>query len=376
MSETIRSVRIRDTARRSNPKTHVVYEIEVRAAVRTWTLWKRYSEFEDLYKKFIRLFPNHTPPMDLPAKHFLQSTLGNPVLIEERKRGLEEFLQSILSDQDDRWRETDEWKEFLAIPTGKPLDALSMYTSESWLDGFNQAQAIAKEIRSLINRRQTHIGHSEVAASHNCSLQAKKSLTLLNSRVASLEAGLQGLAKGSGRDGLMMSEGELRRRTDMINDLKDEKDTLQKLVLASRPEIHNLSSADSVDRNALLRQPVRQRSSPQLGRTNGPAANSVNGAVKPTSRRVFGNASAMPQETEQTRGLDNQGLVKLQQQAMYNQDAHVEQFSAILNRQKHIGMAISQELDTQNKILQELDEQVDSTTGKLKHVSKKISSIK
>ena len=376
MSETIRSVRIRDTARRSSPKTHVVYEIEVRAAVRTWTIWKRYSEFEDLYKKFIRLFPNHTPPMDLPAKHFLQSTLGSPVLIEERKRGLEEFLQSILSDQDDRWRETDEWKEFLAIPTGKPLDALSMYTSESWLDGFNQAQTIAKDIRSLLNRRQTHIGHSEVAASHNCSLQAKKSLTLLNSRVASLEAGLQGLAKGSGRDGLMMSEGELRRRTDMINDLKDEKDTLQKLVLASRPDSHNLSSASSVDRNALLRQPVRQRSSPQLGRTNGPAANSVTGAVKPTSRRVFGNVSATPQETEQTRGLDNQGLVKLQQQAMVNQDDHVEQFSAILNRQRHIGIAISQELEMQNSMLQELDEQVDTTTGKLKHVSKKISTIK
>jgi regulator of vacuolar morphogenesis len=101
-------------------------------------IWKRYSEFDELNDKLVRLFPNNPPPYEMPVKHYFQSTLGNPVLVEERRRGLEEFLRGILFHKDDRWRETDEWKEFLAIPTGRSLDASTMYTSESWIDEHNQ----------------------------------------------------------------------------------------------------------------------------------------------------------------------------------------------------------------------------------------------
>ncbi|KAG9284289.1 hypothetical protein G9A89_002099 [Geosiphon pyriformis] len=389
MIESILSVKIRETTTRQQPKPHIAYEVEVRAAVRTWVVWKRFSEFEDLNKKFLRLFPNHPPPVDMPAKHFFQSTLGNPVLVEERKRGLEEYLQAILNDRDDRWRDTDEWREFLAIPTGRPLDASTMYTSESWLDEYNQVQSIARDIRSLLNRRETHFAKNEVQASHNCSLQAKKSMSTLNARLSQLDTGLQGLAKGSGRDGLVMLEGELRRRMDMINDLKDERDTLTKLVLANRPDIGKASTpASNIDRNSLFRQPIRQRSSPQLTRGSGlgmtvtyPSSNlsgSFTSSTRPTvaSRRVFGNTAApMPVETEQTRGLDNDGLVKLQQQAMSDQDLHVEQFSALLHRQKHIGLAIGQELDIQNNMLDDLDNDVENMAGKLRYAQRKITNI-
>ncbi|CAG8472490.1 9676_t:CDS:1 [Ambispora leptoticha] len=392
MSETILSVKIREAATRQQPKPHIAYEVEIRAAVRTWVVWKRFSEFEDLNKKFLRLFPNHPPPVDLPVKHFFQSTLGNPVLVEERKRGLEEYLQAIQTDPDDRWRETDEWKEFLAIPSGRPLDASTMYTSESWLDEYNQVQAIARDIRSLLNRRETHIARNEVQASHNCSVQAKKSLSTLNARVSQLDAGLQGLAKGSGRDGLVMLEGELRRRMDMLNELKNEKELLSKLVLANRPDIIKASSpASNVDRNVLFRQPeasaIRQRTAPPLSRAasgsimTSTTANSnssiISSSTKPVaSRRVFGNkAASMPSETEQTRGLDNEGLLRLQQQTMQDQDLHVEQFSAMLSRQKHIGLAISEELDMQNGMLDDLNNQTEVIADKLRYNQRKIANI-
>ncbi|CAG8704019.1 17828_t:CDS:1, partial [Acaulospora morrowiae] len=332
-------------------------------------------EFDELNDKLIRLFPNNPPPCEMPAKHYFQSTLGNPVLVEERRRGLEEFLRGILFHKDDRWRETDEWKEFLAIPTGRSLDATTMYTSESWLDEYNQVQSMTKEIRSFLNRRETHIINNEVQASHNCGVQAKKSLATLGVRVSQLESGLTGLAKGMGRDGKVMPEGELRRRQDLLNDLKDEKDMLNKLVLANRPDISKATTpASSVDRAALFRQqPSRQRTLPQQpGRFGNNISKGINGP--PPSRRVFGNSRMMPAETEVTRGLDNEGLVNLQRQTMEDQEHHVEQFSAILSRHKQIGLAIGQELDIQNQMLSELD--VDQTASKLRFATRKLNSIK
>ncbi|RIB17515.1 Phox homologous domain-containing protein [Gigaspora rosea] len=367
MSENIKNLYVRETETRNEPKPHIVYRVEVHAEVRTWSIWKRYSEFDELNDKFIRLFPNNPPPYEMPAKHFFQSTLGNPVLVEERRRGLEEYLRGILFNKDDRWRETEDWKEFLSVPTGRPLDTTTMYSSESWLDEYQQVQALTKEIRSLINRRETHIARNEVQASHNCSVQAKKNLTTLGVRTSQLESGLIGLAKGTGRDGRIMSEGELRRRQDLLNELKDEKDTLTKLVMANRPDINKaMKPASSVDRANLFRAPSKQNSHPPVFQK------------APTSRRVFGNnrsMTVMPAETEVTRGLDNEGLVELQRKTMEDQDRHAEQFSAILNRHKHIGIAIGQEIEIQNRLLTELNENVDQTANKLRVATKKIEKI-
>ncbi|CAI2165628.1 13755_t:CDS:1 [Funneliformis geosporum] len=372
MIENIQNIYIRNIETRDTPKLHTVYRVEVNAAVRTWSVWKRYSEFDELNDKLIRLFPSNPPPYEMPAKHYFQSTLGNPVLVEERRRGLEDYLRGILFHKDDRWRETDEWREFLAIPTGRPLDPASNYTSESWLDEYNNIQAKAKEIRSLLNKRETHIARNEVQLSHNFNLQAKKNLTYLGVRVSQLDSGLRGLAEGNGKDGKVMSEGELRRRQDMLTEIKEEKDTLTKLVLTTRTDISKAATpASSVDRSALFRQPINRV---MVGNNNG-----IPSKVSPVtpSRRVFGNnRSTMPTETEQTRGLDNDGLVNLQKQTMEDQDHHVEQFSAILSRHKHIGLAIGQELDYQNQLLTELDGDLERTSDKLKFTSRKMNSIK
>ncbi|CAG8489203.1 15917_t:CDS:1 [Funneliformis caledonium] len=379
MIESIQNIYIRNIETRDTPKPHTVYRVEVNAAVRTWSVWKRYSEFDELNDKLIRLFPSNPPPFEIPVKHYFQSTLGNPVLVEERRRGLEDYLRGILFHKDDRWRETDEWREFLAIPTGRSLDSASLYTSESWLDEYNDVQAKAKEIRSLLNKRETHIARNEVQLSHNFNLQAKKNLTLLGMRVSQLDAGLRGLAEGNGKDGKVMSEGELRRRQDMLTETKEEKDTLTKLVLTSRTDISKATTpASSVDRSALFRQPFKQTpiNKGMVGKNNNDGISSKVAPVTP-SRRVFGNnRSTMPTETEQTRGLDNDGLVNLQKQTMEDQDHHVEQFSAILSRHKHIGLAIGQELDYQNQLLTELDGDLERTSDKLRFTSRKMNSIK
>ncbi|OAQ29791.1 Phox-like protein [Linnemannia elongata AG-77] len=328
MAETLQAIYVRDYETRSQPKPHTVFKVEVHAAVRTWSVWKRYSEFETLNDRFLELFPDHPPPQPLPTKHWWQSTMDNPELLEERRAGLETYLRGILSHRDDRWRLTHEWNEFLAVP--------------SWLEEFRNLQGISREVRSLINRRETHLGRNEISASHNCTIQSKKLLTSLGLRIPALENGLMSLAMGGGGGGgkgSIMSDGELRRRQDMLSELKDEREVLTKLVIANR------------------------QNDGMVGRV-------------PNPRRVFGRVvQTLVQETSQTRGLDNEGLLLLQQEQMKQQDDHIEQFNAILQRQKHIGLAIGQELDNQIQLLDELDRDVDRTTLKLGLVNKKIGKI-
>ncbi|GJJ77971.1 regulator of vacuolar morphogenesis [Entomortierella parvispora] len=467
MAETLQAIYLRDYETRTEPKPHTVFRIEVHAAVRSWSIWKRYSEFEQLHARFLELFPDHPPPMALPIKHWWQTTLDNPELLEERRAGLESYLRGILSHRDDRWRLTHEWNEFLAVPVGRsqanlfaggpgvhgpaatgtgrdspapsllshlnffglggggghassespvspspvlnPGPAPQYFTTESWLEEYRTLQGMAREVRSLINRRETHLGRNEISASHNCTIQSKKLLTNLGLRIPTLENGLLNLAMGQtggGGKGSVMSDGELRRRTDMLAELKDEREVLTKLVLANRQNDGIVGGyqgaagnvpASSGDRNALL---VDKSSSAAGGSNSQPGSlrgmpdnrslaestysgNMVGGSLTSSSassrmnpRRVFGRVvQNLTQETSQTRGLDNEGLLILQQEQMKQQDDHIEQFNAILQRQKHIGLAIGQELDNQNQLLDELDRDVDRTTLKLGLVNKKIGKI-
>ncbi|KAG0164177.1 hypothetical protein DFQ30_010392 [Apophysomyces sp. BC1015] len=379
MTEVIQAIYIRETETRNQPKPHTVYKIEVHAAVRNWTVWKRYSDFTKLDSQFHSIFPKHPPPIRLPIKRFFPSTFSDPDKIENRRRGLEDYLRSILSSRDDRWRQTDTWREFLAIPTGRPLDASSMYTSSMWLDEYNALSNTSQEIRSLVNRRGTHIARNEVSASHNCTVQAKKLLLTLTSRLSNLEAGLTGLANGTANEAGVMSDGELRRRRDMLGTLKEEKDALMKLITTGRQEQELLYSLETPQPSAGDRKALLETKSSEIHNYGFPQVavkRSTNGTIG--RGRAFGAAAKaeLAKETEMTRGLDNDGLLGHQQQLMSDQDQQVEQFSAILSRQKQLGLAISDELETQNQILEELDGDIGRTQTKLKFSHKKLANMK
>jgi regulator of vacuolar morphogenesis len=387
MSEVIQAIFIRECESRATPKPHTAYKIEVNAAVRNWLVWKRYSEFYKLDLQFQSIFPKNKPPVKLPPKRYFPSTFSDPEKIEERKRGLEAYLRGILSCRDDRWRLTDVWREFLSIPTGKSLESTS-YTLESWLDEYTAMSNTAREIRSLINKRSTHIARNEISASHNCTVQAKKLLMNLSSRLSSLESGLTGLSNANTLEG-GMSEGELRRRQDMLTKLKDEKEALMKLASTGRQDsdlFYNTKPTAPMsnigDRRSLLGDNKSDKTASFYGGENygfpEPAkqeppkrANTIG-----NGRALGAAAKQLVKETEVTRGLDNQGLLQNQQQLMSDQDSQVQQFSSILARQKQIGIAIGHELETQNQILDELDGDVGRTQTKLKYAGKKLQKIK
>ncbi|KAF7721038.1 hypothetical protein EC973_005536 [Apophysomyces ossiformis] len=383
MSEVIQAVFIRQTETRSQPKPHTAYRVDVHAPVRTWHVWKRYTEFSKLHDQLETIFPKHPPPVQFPGKRYFPSTFSSPERVEERRRALESYIRGILSSRDDRWRQTDVWKQFLAIPAGR-VDPSSQYTSESWLDEYHQMTNTAREIRSLINRRGTHTARNEISASHNCTVQAKKLLASLTSRLSNLEGALNALAKG---ETAPMSEGELRRRQDMLSMLWDEKETLLKLVKNGRQEQELYKSNAPIKTDNHMNEVIMADASPTYGfPQQRPLVTRLGtGFQRPSATiatgRAFGLAASQKKqqqnakETEVTRGLDNNGLVKLQQQVMDDQNRQVEQFLAILSRQKQIGMAIGDELDTQNQIMDELDADLGRTQQKLKFANKKLAKI-
>jgi regulator of vacuolar morphogenesis len=357
----IQAIYIRGHEDRVEPKPHVVYRIEIQANVRSWQMWRRYSEFVDLHTELTKS-TGSTPPAALPPKHSLSifRSKDDPKLTEERRSGLETYLRAILSAKDDRWRESFVFRDFLGVPVGKDVGSAGggsysgqQFTSSSWLDEHTDLQNSLRDIRAEINKRDALSDRGDVSGAHTTNVQAKKRLAGVFSRVGALGKGIETLGIAG------MAEGELRRRTDMVSRLQDECEALAKMVSVARntSKLYAMgepNKAPETDRAALMGG---------IGAT---------GSNKP--RRVFGQ-QLPAQETEETRPLDDAGIMQLQAQKMDQQDEQVAGLSAILHRQKQLGLAISNEIREQIDLLDDLNNEVDRVGGKLTGAKKQLNRL-
>ena len=363
----IQSVRILGHEERSDPKLHVVYKIEVQASVRSWLMWRRYSEFDDLNTELSRV-TGAPPPHPLPPKHKFAvfRAKDNPETIKEREEGLEIYLRAIVSSRDDRWRESYEFKNFLGIPItrrdgvegGAPL----LFTSSTWLDEHTELKNLVADIRADVNKRDTFLDRGDTSSAHETNVQGKKKLVTVLNRLDNLTRGLTSLAK----DG--MSTGELQRRTEMSARLQDDCEKLSKMLVISRASTARTFAAGFSG----SRVPASDKARADL--FDAPAsATSAGGGSKPFAR-VFG-AQTPPQETEQTRPLDDAGVYMLQQDKMKDQDSYAAQLTTILTRQKQLGLAINQEIQEQTEMLEDLDREVDAVGGRLQKAQQQLKRI-
>ncbi|KAJ6519891.1 syntaxin [Mycena sanguinolenta] len=365
----LQSVLIPRYEERPSPSPHTVYEVRVKANVRDWLIWRRYSEFDDLHTALKDACGE--PPAPLPSKHAFSifRSHSDPKLLEERRTGLETYLRAIVSAKDDKWRETFAFKQFLGIPIGKHTgggngefgQSERQFTLASWLDEHIDLQARIRDVRADLNKRDALSDAGDPNGAHTSNVAAKKKLAGIITRVGRLASGLQELAMGG------MSEGELQRRTDMIARLRDDCEKLGKMVTVARFSSRISSAAGSSavpaadsDREALMGG--TSRSPPRAPKSFG---------------RVFGAAAApKPQETEETRPLDDHGLFMLQEQKMQQQDVDVSQLTAVLQRQRHLGEAISNELQLQIELLDDLANRVDETSGKIATTSREMGRLR
>ncbi len=158
-------------------------------------------------------------------------------------------------------------------------------------------------------------------------------------------------------DGL--SEGEYNRRLDLLSNIKNEIGKLGVLARdTSRSSVGTLGPSE-----------LRARASAS-------ARNELLGIMPSNndyrSNRKFGVA---PPETERTRMLDSQGLLRLQKEEMAVQDHVVESLSEVVKRQKEIAGAISNEIDEHNVLLEQIDEAVERVTSRTKVAEKKVDRI-
>jgi len=371
----IQAVYVRGHEERPEPKPHVVFRIDVQAHVRSWQMWRRYSEFVDLHTELTKSV-GAPPPCSLPPKHALAMLRSpkNEVLLEERRAGLETYLRAIVSTKDSRWLDTFAFRDFLGVPVGKQATtagasgsgsndgdggagagASGQFTSSTWLDEHMDLQARLRDIRADVNRRDAFSDRGDVGNAHATNVQAKKKLAGLLTRVGALGAGLDALALRG------MSEGELQRRTDMVARLQDDCEKLAQMLTVARHTSRGLGSP--AERNP----PAGSDRAALLGGGT-PAVSS-----KPISR-VFG-VPQQPKETGETRPLDDHGLLQLQQVKMEQQDTQVAQLATILQRQKQLGVAINNELVHHNELLDGLSDDMDKVGGKLAAAKKQLNRL-
>ena len=145
----------------------------------------------------------------------------------------------------------------------------------------------------------------------------------------------------------------------MVARLRDDCDKLTKMVTVARHTSRGLGKtlerdlAPESDRSALLGRGFTTFSKPG---------------------RVLG-APPRPQETEETRPLDANGLLQLQQAKIDDQDSNLAQLSAILQRQKHLGLAIDSEIKQHIEMLDQLDHDVDRFGNKLSSAKKQMNRL-
>ncbi|KAL7935006.1 v-SNARE protein [Trichoderma chlorosporum] len=342
-------------------KPYTLYNISLRLPLRSFIVQKRYSEFDALHSALVSQV-GAPPPLPLPGKHWLRSTINSPELTRERQLGLEKYLRAIAESPDRRWRDTSAWRTFLNLPSSSTsnstVSAAGMVGTASgvadpgaWLDVHREVKQCLHEARQSLSRRDGAADSGNFTAAAEAAAAAKRVLVKASGLVNNLSDGLRRMQE-SGR----LGEGEIRRRRDLVSAAKMERDGLDKLA-SSMP-----GSSAAAGRGG----------SGQVQASSSNRANLLGGIKPAPSGRVLG--APLP-ETDRTRELDNQGVLLLQKQEIQAQDQAIDQLAAIIRRQKEMGIQINEEVERQTELLDSLDEDVDRVEGKVRVANRRIKKM-
>jgi regulator of vacuolar morphogenesis len=332
--EPVTNITIPEMRERTQPTKHTVYIISVKGPVRNWNVVHRYSEFDTLHKQLMLL---RDTPEPLPKKSFMKF---NSELLEERRKGLERYLQALLVSKDKIWRTSKAWCEFLQIPVvsndvqyqpSKSIDP-SLWTQE-----LESLVSFLSEIQAFLNERDKLVQKGDTTLAQASKFQARKGIRLAQETHDRLSEALTGNHS--------LSAGELQRRKDLLLNIRSQLNEMDRSSQQSSSNVQEKSRA----RSELL------GTSPGGGRTT----------------RKFGVAM----ETEQTRVLDSQGLLQLQQQQLQTQDNMLDSLVDVVKRQKEIGLTISNELEIHNQLLNQVNDQVDRVETNMNSGEKKMRKI-
>ena len=364
-------IAIPNTSVLDTPKPHTVYNISLRLPLRSYSLQKRYSEFSTLHNS-LSSEAGAPPPAALPGKSWFSNTVSSPELAEERRTGLQSYLQIINQSPDERWRNTSAWRIFLNLPsttnasrsgtTANLHAALGRNGAPTtdpliWLDQHRDLKAQLQEVRIILTRRDQAASSQ---AQHEASTQAKKLLVKAGGIIFSLESGLKELGS-TRRAGEKLGEGEMRRRRDLVAAAKKERDGLENLLSA-------MAAKAALDRTVAS---VQSKNELLNTANDGDVRNSSVGRPG----RPVGGGRVLGKETDKTQALDNQGVAQLQRQMMQEQDEDVDILHSAVVRQGEVARQMQAELAIQDDLLRLFNEDVDRHQGKLDVARKRIGKL-
>ncbi|KIR55065.1 hypothetical protein I315_02302 [Cryptococcus gattii Ru294] len=366
----IQDISIISTKEVDTPKPHTVYVIQVTTPTRTWTVSRRYNDFVALHAE-LKSSTGQEPPSPLPPKTWGGLSLGknNQDKVRERKPLLEQYLRSILNTKSHLWRSAYTFSDFLSIPShtnssnSSHPKAGAKFTPQSWLLEHAALQTVLRSARSALLKRDALASMSNATGSRSAAVEAKRHLKEVGNRLEILGKGLTQL-----RD---IGEGEMRRREELVEGLKVERESLSRMAEAG------VRSAPSLSGNGTTAGSGTAAGNGADGRRGETSPWTLPGQPMPgalPSGRVFG-ARQPPQETEQTRPLDDRQLLQFQTDTMAQQDDQLQNLSRLLQTQRRMGEEIHQEIESQNELLEHIEQSVDKTGRKLGKAKREMNRL-
>lgn len=299
---------------------------------------RRFSDFVHL-RESLETETQRSVPYSLPSKMAsLIKTSGR--LTEERKAGLADFTQKLLNDP--QYRQNPLVLSFFNIPRDSALEfdcddaekikdartsqqVVRIDTPVHWLETLKDVKHMLRTAKLAIDNNGNSVGN-------------RGKINLCRVKLTSLDQYL--------RENQDLGAGELVRRRHMLAE--------------AEREFNQLETYDS---------PHYQVKSTRNTSSDGIKSKLFSGSTS------FGRTLGRAKETEVTRTMDNNQLYQSQQTVMETQDQQLEEMHKMIQRQKQLGMAINEELDTQSEMLTDLGQHIDKSAGKMKHARRKIGRI-
>ncbi|XP_057520545.1 syntaxin-51-like [Amaranthus tricolor] len=102
-------------------------------------------------------------------------------------------------------------------------------------------------------------------------------------------------------------------------------------------------------------------------------ANTLNSHSAAYRDRLLGPDLKSDDVMKRASNMDNQGIVGFQRQIMREQDEGLEQLEETVISTKHIALAVNEELNLHTRLLDTLDDHVESTNSRLQRIQKKLA---
>ncbi|CUM65547.1 uncharacterized protein PRCAT00003193001 [Priceomyces carsonii] len=319
------------TASTSDGTTY--YYISVKLPLRTYTVRRRYSEFQDLlYHLCDELGISQADfPYQLPRKTLFFK--NNTSTIETRRVQLEEFLNLIVTDS--TMQNCSETLEFLQLPAHFKFSAgifryagqgdLDLNVDESLINKDNWLELL-RMLRSKVESLTTECANKPTV--NNKIMVHETIRKLLRPVYQKLLNSLNSLKSG-------ISRGELSRREVLLREVENDLNSLDSIISSGKK-------------------------------------NSESESKEKFGRRILG---AAPRETNDTLPLNNKELLQNQIQIQKNQDNELLELRKIIARQREIGEIIHDEVEQQNDMLEALHDHVDASADKLSEARRKAKKI-